>query len=111
MKIGGKSVDYLKLATRPIMLDDVFEENDPREVPTDRLRNEFLHRMVVKTEGSFVSLLVYGNPLLTSDVFITRPLLCERTASANQIAGKWSDCSFGRQIHSVAVPAELFCPF
>ncbi|GFX40774.1 uncharacterized protein TNCV_1548001 [Trichonephila clavipes] len=25
-----------------------------------------------------------------------RPLLCERTASANQIAGKWCDCSFGR---------------
>ncbi|GFT12404.1 hypothetical protein TNCV_2709751 [Trichonephila clavipes] len=24
-----------------------------------------------------------------------RPLLCERTASANQIAGKWCDCSFG----------------
>ncbi|GFY31962.1 hypothetical protein TNCV_2620991 [Trichonephila clavipes] len=40
-----------------------------------------------------------------------RPLLCERTATANQIAGKWYDCSFGRQIHSVAVPAELFCPF
>ncbi|GFU82692.1 hypothetical protein TNCV_3422871 [Trichonephila clavipes] len=40
-----------------------------------------------------------------------RPLLCERTASANQIAGKWCDCFFGRQIHSVAVPAELFCPF
>ncbi|GFU12797.1 hypothetical protein TNCV_5047471 [Trichonephila clavipes] len=39
------------------------------------------------------------------------PLLCERTASANQIAGKWCDCSFGRQIHSVAVPAEFFCPF
>ncbi|GFT51522.1 hypothetical protein TNCV_4218861 [Trichonephila clavipes] len=39
-----------------------------------------------------------------------RPLLCERTASANQIAGKWCDCSFGRQIHSVTVPAELFCP-
>ncbi|GFS74185.1 hypothetical protein TNCV_969461 [Trichonephila clavipes] len=34
----------------------------------------------------------------------------EITASANQIAGKWCDCSFGRQIDSVAVPAELFCP-
>ncbi|GFV06058.1 hypothetical protein TNCV_3143711 [Trichonephila clavipes] len=31
-------------------------------------------------------------------------------ASANQIAGKWSGCPSGRQIHSVAVPAELFCP-
>ncbi|GFV24463.1 hypothetical protein TNCV_5004041 [Trichonephila clavipes] len=29
-------------------------------------------------------------------------------ASANQIAGKWSGCPSGRQIHSVAVPAELF---
>ncbi|GFX61168.1 hypothetical protein TNCV_4565631 [Trichonephila clavipes] len=29
-----------------------------------------------------------------------RPLLCERTASANQIAGKWCDCSFGRQVAS-----------
>ncbi|GFY72549.1 hypothetical protein TNIN_410601 [Trichonephila inaurata madagascariensis] len=52
MKIDCKSVDYLKL-TRPIMLDDVFEENDPREVPTNRLRNEFLHRMVVKVFSLF----------------------------------------------------------